>query len=277
MRRFDVTMVLDLPFAFAIPLIVSSDKFVLDIRTAAVSKKKLKRIVLNISTKFNTIFFKHITVISDGVAEFFRLNTFKILPLGSDVISDINKSFSDLRLLYVGTLDNRHIDQTIDGIHAFIQKQQIPPMISYDIIGFGSDAERELIKLKILQYSLSDYITFHGRVSHDQLKPFFDKSNIGVSYIPMTKYYFHQPPTKTFEYILSGMACVATGTAENVKIITNQNGVICQDNERSFTEALEFMHANLKLFDSNHIRTHATEHTWKRIIQSILWPYLSEK
>lgn len=41
----------------------------------------------------------------------------------------------------------------------------------------------------------------------------------------MTEYYDSQPPTKTFEYALSGLYVLATKTRENEKVITNDNGV----------------------------------------------------
>jgi len=49
-------------------------------------------------------------------------------------------------------------------------------------------------------------------------------------------YYDCQPATKTFEYILSGMVCIATSTYENKKLINNINGVLCNDIQKALQE-----------------------------------------
>lgn len=44
-------------------------------------------------------------------------------------------------------------------------------------------------------------------------------------YVPITDYYEYQPPTKTFEYVLSGLLCLATATSSNKEVITEEKVV----------------------------------------------------
>lgn len=249
-------------------------KMILDVRTLSINSDINKRNIHNQALLKACSIFDHITPISIGVQNKLNLSKEKstIVPLGADNISLTNKTFEDLRLLYVGALSGRNIDQTILGLSQFIKKH--PRItISYDIIGDGNEFQ-ELSQL-INDLDLSSVIKMHGRIPHFKLKPFFDNSNIGVSYIPMTEYYEFQPPTKTFEYIMSGMPCIATNTYENKNLITSENGILCDDKPESFSKALEEAYDN-KTYNSNKIRKSLKDYTWKNIVDHKLKPVLNK-
>jgi glycosyltransferase involved in cell wall biosynthesis len=189
--------------------------------------------------------------------------------LGADVISSNFKSFDELRLLYVGTLNGRRIEDSIKGLAIFINNNSSIP-IKYVIIGDGT--ELNSIKKLISDLQLSNIVKMYGRVPHFKLKPFFDIANVGVSYIPITEYYQHQPPTKTFEYILSGMPCIATRTYENTKLITEENGVLCDDTPESFALAMEVILKNKAQYRSDNIRDSLKEFNWENIVRNRLVP-----
>lgn len=246
---------------------------ILDIRTLSINKNVNLREIEDINLKNTLVYFDYVTIISDGLRQ--KLNISKsnsfILPLGSDIISETNKTFEKLRLLYVGTLNGRNVHQTIEGLQLFLKNHKNTE-VSYDIIGDGN----ELLQLISLVESkkLENIIKIHGRIPHFELKPFFDKCNVGISYVPMTDFYNFQPPTKTFEYILSGMPCIATKTYENVKFISEKNGVLCHDNPESFCESLEYLLSQKKIYKSSVIRETLIDHTWKKIVDNDLKPLL---
>src|SRR5699024_2778090 len=154
------------------------------------------------------------------------------------VISTIDKDFSTLNLLYVGTLNNRNITQTIEGLSIFLKNNpKVKNITTYDIVGDG-DEYSQLMAL-VDKLSLNHIVKFHGRVPHFKLKMFFDRCNVGISYIPITEYYNYQPPTKTFEYILSGIPCIATQTFENQSLVVADNGILCEDTPVGFSKALK--------------------------------------
>lgn len=254
--------------------VFTQKKMILDVRTLAISKNEVLRKKQDEELLNTCLYYDHITPISDGVQKKLNLTdkNSTVLPLGADAISMTNKSFDNLRLLYVGTLNGRNIDQTIIGLAAFIKKQ--PDInITYDIIGDGN--ELKSLKELVNNLNLTKLIKIHGRIAHFKLQPFFDNSTVGISYIPMTDYYDFQPPTKTFEYIMSGLPCIATKTSENIKVITTENGVLCDDNPESFTNALEKMTLTKSNFNSKLIRESLVDYSWENIVKNTLKPILN--
>jgi glycosyltransferase involved in cell wall biosynthesis len=117
---------------------------------------------------------------------------------------------------------------------------------------------------------LDKHCVFHGELRNKELDVFFNKSNVGVAYVPITDYYNCQPMTKLFEYLLAGMACIATYTEENMKIVNRNNGVLCYDTPTSFSNAIEELWCNRFLFNSKIIKQDAYSYTWQNIIEKQL-------
>lgn len=115
-------------------------------------------------------------------------------------------------------------------------------------------------------------VTFTKRTSWKK----YSRCNVGVSYIPQTAYYDHQPPTKTFEYLLAGMPVLATSTTENKKVINETNGILIQDNPDSFSKGLAILSDRLPSFDSLKIRKNSLAYSWQFIINEIMVPYLKK-
>lgn len=256
-----------------------SKKMILDIRTLSVHNSESKRDNFNAKLKKACNKFDLITVISKGVKNQINLpnKDIRILPLGGDTISTKVKSFENIKLLYVGTLSNRHIEKTIDGLHLFTNR--FPNCnISYDIVGDGNENELEEL-IKYTQEKGEDFnskIRFWGRVPYNKLKPFFDKCNIGISFIPMTDYFDAQPPTKTYEYILSGLYTIATETTSNKEIITHENGILIKDTPQDFADALSVLFTQKEKIRDEVIRNSLKESTWKAITQNYLKPILNK-
>lgn len=250
-------------------------QFVLDIRTGSVSVKKWKRYFLNALMKFETLFFKNITIISKNLAHDFNLKNAHILPLGSDTISTTNKQLNSFHLLYVGTLEARNIEQTIYGFKKFHQEYKDLLDIQYIIIGSGYKNEEEQLKKLVSELDLTGIVSILGRIPHNELRPHFDSQNIGISYIPITPYFDSQPPTKTFEYILSGMPVIATATTENKCIITPENGVLIDDTPDSFYMGLVTLYTNRAQYNSDVIRSTCEQFTWENIVNKNLKPFLN--
>jgi hypothetical protein len=93
----------------------------------------------------------------------------------------------------------------------------------------------------------------------------------------MKKYYDFQPPTKTFEYVLSGMICIATSTYENKRLVSHVNGVLCKDNSESFYHALKTAFLRRKSFDYTKIVSSLKFYEWSNIVKNTLMPILEEK
>ena len=241
-------------------------KMILDIRTVAVWGTQAERDTYDKQLEQACDRFDIVSVISEGVRR--RLNrddrTF-ILPLGADVISSSEKVIENLKLLYVGTFDNRQIDKTIKAVSVF-HNQHPDISISYDIIGNGNHGELEQYRKLVDELDLCNIITLHGRVPNTELKPYFDKTNVGVSFVPITDYYNIQPPTKTFEYTLSGLYTIATRTTENTLVINPNCGILIDDTEADFVKALEYIWAERKNIKSSNVRAEMSAYQWDRIV-----------
>jgi len=123
---------------------------------------------------------------------------------------------------------------------------------------------------------LDKNVNFVGRKNHSECVEYFDKCNVGVSFIPMLPQFDNQPPTKNFEYLLSGMICIATATNDNITIIKPDTGIIINDNAKSFTEGLIQLHNNRFMFKSNDIRKSYLNNCWEKIVESKMKPVLNE-
>lgn len=251
-------------------------KMTLDIRTFSVNRESTYRKKFNHGLIAATRVYDHVTIISNGLRDKINLSHSRstILPLGSDPITSIDTSFDQLKLLYVGILSGRDIDKTIIGLKNF--KDKYPKnKITYEIVGDGHyDELEELIKLTT-SLGLNDVVKLHGRVPFSELPQFFDRSNIGVSFVPKTTYYEFQPPTKTFEYIISGLYTIATSTFCNKEIVTPDNGILIEDNSDEFTKALETISNNKENLDHKIIRESLSSYRWKNIVDNILYPIVN--
>lgn len=204
-------------------------KMHIDIRTLSVHKSLEQQQIENKSIEHAVNVFDSASFISKGIKQKLHLKTNLptfILPLGADIISHTDKDFNCLKLLYMGTLSNRHIIDTVKGVKMFKDKYPEIPLI-YSIIGDGEELYE--IKNYIHMQKLESTIHTYGRLPYSELKPFLDTHNIGISYIPQLECYEYQPPTKTFEYALSGLYTIATNTYENRQVIHSNNGILIND------------------------------------------------
>lgn len=249
-------------------------RMILDIRTLDVSKDEALRKKNDSLLEKCVLKYDFVTCISEGVRSRLALSESKsaILPLGAETVCVGAKSFDSVRLLYVGTLDNRHVETTIDGFAMALDRMGRDFDIEYDVVGTGLGDEEEVLRSHVARYGLEDKVHLHGYVRHDCLGPFFEKCNVGVSFVPITEYYEYQPPTKTFEYALSGLYVIATDTYSNREVITPDNGCLIQDTAEDFCRAvtsLDSIHP-----DSDKIRESLDVFRWEKIVNGIMKPIL---
>jgi glycosyltransferase involved in cell wall biosynthesis len=267
----DIVLIKNYELCFLVTFFDRLPHYILDIRTLAVCNSGFKRIYLNILTKINTFFFKNISVISEGLARQLHLINYHILPLGADMISQTNKVFNIPRVLYVGTFDGRKISRAVKGYCIFLKNhKEFAEKSALHLVGDGKPDVVAKIKETIHQYDKFANVTYHGYKTHEEIKHLFDTCNIGLSFIPLEKYYDDQPATKTFEYLLSGLACIATRTSENQKVIDQSNGVLCEDTPKSVAQALEFVVTHSDQYHSETIRASVRDFTWKHIVHEDL-------
>lgn len=274
-QKFDAVFIKYYLGVIMVHLAKKQARLICDMRTGNVGSSALKRVLLDTINYLELLTFKNKTFISKSLAERFRINNYHILPLGANPLPCKDKNFNEFNLLYVGTFSSRRIEDTVKGFGIFYQKYKELINCKYEIIGSGTHAELDRINQSIQEFHLEEVVTLQGYILHEELPPYFQKANIGVSYIPITKFFDCQPATKTFEYLQSGMPVLATATKENKAVIQENNGVLIEDSPESFALGLQTIYNNRFSYHSCEIQRNAQQYSWENIVHNNLYPYLS--
>jgi hypothetical protein len=274
--NYDVVYVYSFYFSFIISLFSRKSKKILDIRTGSIATNQCKRFLFNNLIKLNTFFFSRVIILSNDLIDLLKINKSKchLLPLGAEKYFDGIHTFNDMKLLYIGALNTRNVAQSVEGVYYFLRNNHFKFNISYKIIGFGNPFEEELLIETIEKLKLKNYVVFEGRKNYEELPDYFQNSNIGVSWVPITPAFNYQPATKTFEYILSGLFCMATSTKANRDLINNKNGILFKDTPEAFAEALEEVFKLKNSISSVQIQKTLEGFSWQELIHYNLTPFL---
>lgn len=258
------------PHAEILSKVFSKRNIILDIRTLSINSDDEQREKENAHIVKQMKAFKKCSIISKGTGIIIGVPA-AILPLGADSLSNKMKLFNDLRFLYIGTFNNRHLDKFLIGFSLF--SQQTKTRCRLDIVGTGSQEETNSLE-KVVSDRKMDNVFFHGFLDHDQARWLFDECNVGICYVPITEYYQYQPPTKLYEYLLSGMACIATNTYSNKSVVNDINGVLVYDTPESVAMGLTELYARRKSFSSAAIINDANPYHWRTIFNNYFEPLL---
>ena len=276
-HNYDVVVFKQMPGLFFIALLVRRTKRILDVRTGSVHDGVWRKRVENHDIWMQSLFFNKVFILSIELAKDLKIPATKYvwLPLGADEIAVGDKDYKcSMQLLYVGTFDYRNIYQAVEGFALFKQKrgQDIP--LSFDIIGNGSKEAVKKIEQVIEKYGLQRDVILHGYLTHQEARDYYEKCNIGISYIPVLPCFKNQPPTKTYEYVLSGLVCLGTKTNSNMQLINSSNGILHNDTSESFCAALEMYYKNRKNYRTSIVKASLKNYKWKIIVNKILKPEL---
>ena len=252
-------------------------KMILDIRTFSVHPDENVRKTENAKLFKSVALYDYVTVISDGLRKQLPKESDKtaVLPLGGDVIDLPSKKYDRLDLLYIGTFYNRCLENTIQGF-SIAKKQLKDVKIVYHIVGNGTHGEDEMLKSLCKELNIENDVIFYGRQPHNELIRFFEKCNIGVSYVPIVPYYEYQPVTKTFEYIMAGLYTIATATKCNVEVINENNGCLIEDNANSFADAIIKTAQSRYCINDAIVRKSLEEYDWRTIVNNKMKPILHD-
>ena len=248
----------------------------LDVRTGSDKPGPLRRIFDNTLLRLEWFLFKERTIISESLRKLLALPSkgCTILPLGGEPMSLPPKMFESLRLFYVGTLNYRSIHETVIGLDNWWRARKPDIDVTYDIVGSGSEEEQRALTSAIERSALGNRIRFHGRVPNAKLKPYLERCNVGVAYVPQVWFYDCQPSTKVFEYLLAGMPVIATRTTENALVIDPANGVLIEDSPEGFAQGVDEIYLRLKTYNSTAIRDASEKYSWGDVVRNILAPRL---
>ncbi|MDN3450107.1 glycosyltransferase [Planococcus sp. APC 3906] len=257
---------------FAMKMFARDIRWIMDIRTCSVIPDERKRKVYDFLTLLSSYFFDRVTVISGLVAQRLKIKKYEVLPLGADCYVNLDEKEFDsknLNFLYVGKFDDRRVEDLIGAFDSLCGKLSGDISRKLDIVGFGEREETNETIMNSLQNSVHrSNINYHGRKSHHEIKSLFQEATIGFSYVPVTEFFDVQPPTKTFEYIMNGIICVATNTKANSEIINDNNGILTEDNPESLLAGIEHVISNMSSFNSVKMSRTVTGSKWENIVDN---------
>jgi glycosyltransferase involved in cell wall biosynthesis len=274
--RFDIAFLRRTKFSFLLRLCHPSTPMVFDIRSGSIEEGRLRRWTENALLRFNVVFFRNVTIISAGLARQLRIpRRAHVLPLGADrqPVAD-EPCRNELRLVYVGTFKNRRLERTVEGLGELVRRGTVNLPVRYTLVGFGSEEERTAIRNAAVATGLGDRVQVRGRVDHEDLPALLIEHNIGVAFTPRVPWFEHQPSTKVFEYLQSGLLCIATASAANREVISSINGVLVADSAEEFRRGLEEAIAKLPNWSPQEVAGSVRGHTWEAIVTDNLAPYL---
>lgn len=274
-RDFDLVFLRRTKFSFVLRLCRPRVPMVYDIRSGSIEADAFARAVEDALIRFNARFFRHITVISAGLAGRLRLpGRAHVLPLGADrAVKLTTRQAGLLRLIYIGTFKNRNLERTIAGVRAFLDDE--PGLaVRYTIIGFGSDEETKKLRRTVDRLDLGGVVEIGDRIDHDRVALVLADHDVGIAFTPRQPWYEFQPSTKVYEYLGAGLLCVATDCDANRAVLDEKTGVLIEDTAEGVRAGLHRMVEILPLSDPETVAASIQDCSWRRIVEENLVPYL---
>lgn len=270
-------------FLFIYKILFPKRTFFIQLFTPSVAGKKWRRNLLNFLLGINLRFFDHIGSGTDDNVAAFRLKKKKLIftDPGYNDYAFQHKSFKNINLVYLGTLQGRRVEDTIAGLKLFMDKMHHilddrNIKISYDIIGGGKATEVSAVINTINRAGLNDFVRYHGYLDDNAVTAIFERVNIGVAYLPKTDFYMNLPSTKIIEYFLSGMAVISVDTNYAKSIVNPSFGTLCSDTPQGFASALEMMVERLEHLNSQAIRDTYKHYSMSEMIKNDYAPKLQK-
>jgi glycosyltransferase involved in cell wall biosynthesis len=273
---YDVVFVVYFRGCSMLTWVLQRENVVMDVRSGCVHESPARRRIENWLMERESRSFKRLTVISESLREYLRLDPRRttLLPVGGEEFCGERRKSPEIHLLYVGSLNFRDIDRTVDGFARFYARRKETGGIAYDIVGGGDDDVRRRLVESIEKSGCRDVIRYHGRVRYTELKEHFERGTAGVAFFPRHVFFEYQPVTKVFEYLLAGMPVIAVRTFENQRVITESTGVLCDDTAEGFAAALEELCGRWGSYDPGAIQEKSRAYSWRSIVEETLRPLL---
>ena len=276
-KSYDVVYVYRFRGCFALRFARPGRPMILDIRSGSVGPSRFRRCLNDIMIRFDAKYFKNVTIISEGLRKKLGIAARKahILSLGADRYELPEKTFDAFHLLYVGTFNQgRRLETTIRAFARLYHERDGEIEMTYTLVGGAQRQELAFLQQVAVDAGVGHVVRFPGFVSHERVVDYLASCNIGMAYVPITEFFDHQPPTKTFEYLMAGMPVLATGTTENRRVITEANGIVTDDSEDAVFAGLQKLLITRHRFNSPEIRRSVEQYCWEDIVLKNCLPYL---
>lgn len=164
--------------------------------------------------------------IQNDLVESYGVKSEKIclVPLGVDadkfkpsIVKKTQKNPIDI--VYMGSITSRrNIEILIDAI----SDRGLKTKIRLHIIGDGPEEYIKKLKDDISNSNVSEKVTWHGYVNHDDVPHTLDKMDVAVSPLPAHDSYEVSSPAKMYEYLAMGLPILCTDIRAHRHLLTDE-------------------------------------------------------
>ncbi|MGD2249931.1 MAG: glycosyltransferase family 4 protein [Candidatus Methanofastidiosia archaeon] len=285
-KKFHIVHVYVCPGSFLVPLLgPSSAEYILDVRSGGI-RGKIWNFLVKTIIKLESLFFKNTIVLTEGIAHYLlgKKDVF-IVPLGTDFEiftsqpkTQLRKSFNitqDIVFVYVGNMyKERNVRTVVSAFNKVNTKFKNTALI---MVGDGPDLKN--VKALTKECNIDQNVIFTGYVQYEKIPDIINAADIGISFVPIVKKYYYQPPLKTVEYLACEIPTIATDTAGNrVFIQDGYNGILIDDTADALTDAMCRLIEDDDLRETlkKKARNSVAEFDWKTIVKNKLIPVYEE-
>lgn len=214
-----------------------------------------------------------------------------VIPLGANISKFyptdrekerqiIRMSFSlepdDKVFLYSGTLNpNRKLEAVFTAFAQLLRQHKNSFLF---ILGHDKDNTATLENYRVLckQLGISAHVHFTGYLPYHQVIKYYNASDIGLSFVPLTPYFNFQPPTKLFEYMAAQLIVISTRSNATLDVIEHgYNGFLTDDTPEGLSQAMVTacaLEEEEKQSILRHAQTTAATFDWEHLISTRLLP-----
>lgn len=247
---------------------------ILYVPTLSVSQSAFYRIFFDTILKVEARIFDNIITVNHYLEKKIGHPKSFVVELGSRAFDYEPKTTDTIDFLYVGTLFNRNI---LDSVKAFQIACKKNKKICYTIIGNGCDNEAKKIIKYIDENSLDSSIKFLDGIYPPEVDSYFKSANFGISYVPQSDYFDLQPVTKVYEYCAAGLFVLATNTTAQRNMLIDDIGICVDCDIDLFADKISYLANKADEFDYLSIHRYGANFLNKTIVRNKLLPVLDSK
>ncbi len=169
------------------------------LKVEQLSRRKFKKYCYKIVTlsEDKKIFGVETLIISNGI-ELDKINPKK---------NNLTKDSNSYRLVGLANIRFWHgYDRLIKGLHDYYANTNPQVKIYFDIIGDSENKESKEYKALVKEYSLEEYVIFHGVLNADELDVYFDNAAVAIGSLGIHRIGLKEAkPIKNREYCARGI------------------------------------------------------------------------